>query len=601
MSSFVNALFLMSIKTSLLILIILITKSLFNRLFTAKTHYYIWFILFISLTIPYTLININHTFNHFNHNAFINSTYTNSDESYIQGYDADFNENPVPPNVLVKEYSNTLRIKDRIQKTISNDIDISSNAINVMAGIWLFGVLVLSCFICRKMLVFNKVISREKEIVDAKIINLLHLCKRKMGIKKDVKLVETKYFSTPSLAGFYHPMILLPERIVSKFEDDKLELMLLHELAHLKRRDNLMNWVILIYQVLYWFNPVVWIGFYKMKNDMEIACDALVLEQLTKERQLCYGKVIIELLEYFTNHHFAPAGTNILENKDEVKRRIIMIKRYNKKFSKLSIVGVLFIAMIGTMSMVGCNSTVGNSNSSSIGVSEEVTGQMLAEADGYAISLPDAQKIITDKKETIGKDYEYLTEKIGSPYVNTYYIDTKDIVPGEGVNNISNASSEAIYPIKSDQESSALYVFMENDKIVDVKIDEFAGLPGINWKNSDYKVISYTYESGDIEEKKVLNNEEDFDLTKFKKDFLGTSLSDFNNKFQLMHGFTEVINKNKEGEQLSVYPISMDGPGPTAGICVLSKDNIIKNIEIDGAWVATNFERLDEFFSLGDQ
>ncbi|MBF8984273.1 hypothetical protein IZY60_12065 [Lutibacter sp. B2] len=603
MINFTQILFMMSIKASILILVILIVKFLFNRFFTAKTHYFIWFLLFISLTIPYapksnmSIYNIPKYFFYnasilniqLSQNTFFPTTHianTNGEKYYLENNQSTSKERN-KPFIKTKGDKITTNRKSNILKFITS-LYTSKALANIFAYIWLLGFLLLSFIVLIKTIHFHKLISSEQTLVNTEKIFLLYKCKSYLGIEKNLELIKTKNFSTPSLVGLFHPKILLPEQILSDFDDEKLEFILLHELAHLKRKDLFMNWIILIYQLIYWFNPIVWIGFYKMKNDMEVACDDFVLNHLEKEKHISYGKAIIALLEYFSHVRFIPISTNILENKSEVKRRIIMIKKFSKTSYSLTIISFLLIVLVGCSSI-----SVPESTANPTEITEKTTQENPIKSNENSLSFSDAQKIFKNKKDILGKDYAYIWEIIGTPYVKTYYVNTKGLTKDEILKNLS---SESIYPIESKEESSALYVFMENDKIVDVKMDEFSGVPSNTWKDSEYKVNAYSYQLGsDIDVKDLPDIEKDPDLTELKKEFLNKSLSDFKNKFNLSHGGNEAINK--EGNlQLSVYPIiSKDYAGSLGGIYVLSENNIIKNIKIDRPDI--EFERLDEHFS----
>lgn len=603
MIHFTKLLFIMSIKTSILILIILTVKFLFNRLFTGRTHYIIWFLLFISLTIPYTpesnlsIYNISKYFNQnvsisntqLDQNAFFNNTNiinNNGDKSYFEN-----NQSIPKENRFIATNEN---------KTIFNfitTISKSKTLANIFAYIWLIGFLLLSFNVFIKTIKFGKLIHMEKEILDTKKILLLNKCKKTLSINKNVKLVKTNFFSTPSLVGLVYPKILLPKELLCKFNDDKLELILLHELSHLKRKDLLMNWFILIYQLIYWFNPIVWIGFYKMKNDMELACDAFVLRHLEKEKHISYGRVIIDFLEYFSKDHHIPVSTNILKNKNEVKRRIIMIKKFSKTSCQFTLISFLLISLVGCSSITSMSSFVSapstvsstpKSNTLPTKTVEKTTEEVPIENSNGYISLSDSQQIVNNKSDILGKDYEYIRKIIGSPYVKTYYVNTKNLTADE---ILKNSSTESIYPIYNEEESSALYIFIENDKITNIKTDEFSGLPCNTWKDSDYKVNFFEYQFGsDIDDKDLTV------LSELKKEFIGKSLSDFRNKFTLTHYSAEAFNK-KGNLQLSIYPIvSKDSASPIGGIYILSENNIIKNIKIDRA--VLQFEQLDEHFSL---
>ena len=119
----------------------------------------------------------------------------------------------------------------------------------------------------------------------------------------------------------------------------------LHELAHLKRRDMQVNWMMSCLQLLHWFNPVIWWAMERIRADRELACDELALSHSEERERNGYGQTIVKLLEDFEQSARLPGVIGILEDKRQMQRRIMMIAKFNydKKWPALaaSILAVL--------------------------------------------------------------------------------------------------------------------------------------------------------------------------------------------------------------------------------------------------------------------
>lgn len=87
------------------------------------------------------------------------------------------------------------------------------------------------------------------------------------------------------LSVIIHPKILISSELVDRLSEEELKFVFMHELAHIKRRDFLINVVCILIQAIYWFNPIIWYSIYKMKQDCEISCDATVLTALNLEKK----------------------------------------------------------------------------------------------------------------------------------------------------------------------------------------------------------------------------------------------------------------------------------------------------------------------------
>lgn len=561
MNNFLFILFTMSMRTVLIIGFIIFIKKALSFFFTPNTQYYIWFLILISLCI-YKGPESN--FSLYNVPAILDVSYE-SDANYIR------NENYKLPEIEVSSvnYKSTELVTEKLDfssvttyfKTV---LSMESKSGKIFFSVWLFVFVFLLCNVIIKGMKFQKNLKKEVQVLNKE--SVLQRCQQILGVKNKVVIVSTNEVSTPSVFGLFSYKILLPEYILLKFDDENLEYILLHELSHIKRKDLIINWIIIIFQLIYWFNPIIWIGFSKMKNDMEIACDAYVLKHIDKKKHLSYGRVLINLIEYFSNRKRGFIVTNIIGNKTEITRRIVMIKKYKKNSKVVSLIGILLIVLVGCTAM--------NAPKTNDVTPKENMEESSTELDEKIITTSDIKDEGYDY--LIGKDYSYLFNEMNTPYVRTYYIDNENLEDRDSFPN------ESIYPIDSDEESSALYVYIEDNIIVSHKIDEFVGSPNEQKKSSRYVMSVYSYTPGiDIDQKDFVSIEEDPELVELKEEYLNKSLFEFRDKFDLIHGFTEVVDK-ETNLNLSIYPVvSKESASSYLALYIISENNTILNMKVD--------------------
>jgi beta-lactamase regulating signal transducer with metallopeptidase domain/tetratricopeptide (TPR) repeat protein len=103
----------------------------------------------------------------------------------------------------------------------------------------------------------------------------------RLGLARPVRLFFSAHVAVPVTAGLRHPMVLLPEG-ARRWNDERRRVVLLHELAHVRRAD----WVALLVgqaaSAVYWFHPLAWLTRVRMQKDCERACDDLVLASGTR-------------------------------------------------------------------------------------------------------------------------------------------------------------------------------------------------------------------------------------------------------------------------------------------------------------------------------
>jgi len=134
-------------------------------------------------------------------------------------------------------------------------------------------------------------------LTDPAVLAVLADCRRLLGVRARLVVVESGDVSSPALQGLIRPQLLLPKKFAGNFSLRELRHIFLHELAHVKRRDLWLNWLVALLQVAHWFNPLVWIAFTRWRADRELACDALALEAAGAGHNKEYGQTILRLLE----------------------------------------------------------------------------------------------------------------------------------------------------------------------------------------------------------------------------------------------------------------------------------------------------------------
>ncbi|WP_170061881.1 M56 family metallopeptidase [Hymenobacter chitinivorans] len=93
------------------------------------------------------------------------------------------------------------------------------------------------------------------------------------GIKRTVSLLESALVKAPLVAGHLKPVILLPLGTVMGLSQAQLEAILAHELAHIARRDYLMNILQSVAEILFFYHPAVWFITACMRTERENCCD----------------------------------------------------------------------------------------------------------------------------------------------------------------------------------------------------------------------------------------------------------------------------------------------------------------------------------------
>lgn len=131
-------------------------------------------------------------------------------------------------------------------------------------------------------LIFNSarvaVWARRAHIVDdGDWLALVQRLSMRLGIARPVILLRSERACVPMTWGVVYPCVLLPID-ADDWTDERRTIVLLHELAHVKRLDAFTQLVAQLAISVFWFNPLVWLAAREMRKEREHACDDFVLQ-----------------------------------------------------------------------------------------------------------------------------------------------------------------------------------------------------------------------------------------------------------------------------------------------------------------------------------
>jgi beta-lactamase regulating signal transducer with metallopeptidase domain len=115
----------------------------------------------------------------------------------------------------------------------------------------------------------------QKPSVDLKLFTITKA--HHFGIKRKVQLWLSTTISAPVTFGFFKPIIVLPVALINQISMQQAETLILHELTHIKANDYLFNWMLIIIENIFFFNPFVITLCKKIRLEREKYCDSNVI------------------------------------------------------------------------------------------------------------------------------------------------------------------------------------------------------------------------------------------------------------------------------------------------------------------------------------
>jgi bla regulator protein BlaR1 len=89
----------------------------------------------------------------------------------------------------------------------------------------------------------------------ASVLEVLHETRQTLEVRRPVQILETRWVEGPALFGLKRLRLLLPIGLAGQFSRRELRYIFLHELGHVRRRDLGWNWLTVLLQGVFWFNP----------------------------------------------------------------------------------------------------------------------------------------------------------------------------------------------------------------------------------------------------------------------------------------------------------------------------------------------------------
>ncbi|MDD4238630.1 MAG: M56 family metallopeptidase [Desulfotomaculaceae bacterium] len=131
--------------------------------------------------------------------------------------------------------------ENRIDEAVKKEVNSYPFILKVLSRIWLAGCLFLMLLSCVATIKFKHRTRVFKQVTDPGIQSLMEQCCQKVKIKKSIPVYMDSYFKGPCISGVTHASIYLPENFSSRLSQNELKHILLHELAHHKRKDLFYN------------------------------------------------------------------------------------------------------------------------------------------------------------------------------------------------------------------------------------------------------------------------------------------------------------------------------------------------------------------------
>lgn len=171
-----------------------------------------------------------------------------------------------------------------------------------LVGAWITGLTIVLVPFAIGLAGNSWTLFRSKHVHTSKWTQLVEELATKLGLARRVTLLESPESIVPMTWGVVRPIVLLPSES-RQWNDERRRIVLLHELAHVKRLDVLFQSIARFACALYWFNPLAWYALWRLRVERELACDDCVVA--AGERASDYASQLLEIARAYRSLRFS--------------------------------------------------------------------------------------------------------------------------------------------------------------------------------------------------------------------------------------------------------------------------------------------------------
>ncbi len=325
-----------SAYSSAMILSVLAIGKLFSNKISSKLIYFLWVLVLVRLILPTTFDSSVHI----PYPQFPVATAETSAES--QSFET--------KEYTATDYTNIVITNAPFINAGASEVPTASKQIHLSAEtfaviLWLTGFIFFAGGYLIKIITYCKKI-RNIATSDIRYKDKLDYVKNTLGIKKNVRICESKYADIPFVYGFFRPIILMPKGFYKSLSNEKLSYIIMHELRHISRKDVLMNYCWIFAKTLHWFNPLIYIAYKSYKNTVEECCDESVTRNLDNKGKCEYLQSLIDTMRFSKKRYYTPLSVSFVGKKPTIRKRVMKMMNQQKKSKTVLFITILIACLM---------------------------------------------------------------------------------------------------------------------------------------------------------------------------------------------------------------------------------------------------------------
>lgn len=262
----------------------------------------------------------------------------------------------LPPELLSGPATITALSGVVVHGEMLTNIEASSMPLTLLISFaWLLGVGVSVWRLMRAQHALHLLAFNAKSDLDLVFDRLCAPLFAMLDLRTKVRFAVSELIDVPCVIGLFKPMVILPAALLARMPQDQLELVLLHELSHIKNGDLWINSAQIALEVLMFFHPVVhWISA-DVRTTRERRCDRAVLS--VRAAPVRYAHALVSLEEF--RHEFRDLALTATGGELNARVREILASRERviSVHSRRTMHGTVLLSVVATVALAGAISS----------------------------------------------------------------------------------------------------------------------------------------------------------------------------------------------------------------------------------------------------
>jgi HEAT repeat protein/beta-lactamase regulating signal transducer with metallopeptidase domain len=230
---------------------------------------------------------------------------------------------PPAPSLQRNRSASQSRVSESTAPSVPSHAPMSWSAL--LLGVWMIGASLILIRLAAGVIAVQWMSRRTERVSDAPWLPQATALAIELGVSPRIVFLRSRGAAMPMAWGLFRPAVLMPAD-ADHWPAERLRIVLLHELAHVKRRDCLTHMLAQVSCALHWFNPLVWVAARHVRTERERACDDLVLAAGTRGPD--YADQLIEIARVMRAGRFPAvlAGASLaMAHRSELEGRLMAI------------------------------------------------------------------------------------------------------------------------------------------------------------------------------------------------------------------------------------------------------------------------------------